>query len=176
MPAVKPTVLYPFSITADFEGGLIWAEELAQRMAANLVLLTAVAQRTEEQVMRVYDAVLRAQGHPTRLEHPPHIRPDVHIEAGTLPAAIQDHLKENLVDVLVLDPHLPVAIELVEAELVDAANSTIRLQADTRWAGQPRSFFMRLQKAEIHKLPDHLYRTLSNDPGFFNFLGALFRR
>ncbi len=174
---MKPTILFPFSVNTDFREGLIWAEELAQRMLGTLILFTAIAQPTEEQVVRVYEAVLRAQGHPSRLKRqPPRVRPSIRIETGSLPDAIRDHLQANLVDILVLDPHLPAAIAQLETQLVQAANSTILLQADGGAPSPSRSFFARLQQAKIHKLPDHVYQTLSNDPGFFNLVRAMFRR
>lgn len=173
---MKPTILYPFSLSTDFEAGFVWAEELARRMKANLVLLTAVSQRSDEKVMHVYDAILRAQGHQAQFETENHILPGIRIEVGELPLAILDHLKKNLVDVLVLDPHLPFEINNFEKEFVDAANSAIILQAANGWQDQTRSFFSRFQSADIRKLPDHIYSTLSNDRGFFNFLGSMFRR
>src|SRR5882757_5250303 len=106
---LKKVLLYPFSTEASYFESYAWATELAWRMNARLQLITTTSLSDNLSSTRdaVYDSLLQAQGY--YLEHyrsgskAIEIKSEPFITQGDLGSALVSHLKNNPVDVVVLD-------------------------------------------------------------------------
>jgi hypothetical protein len=171
-------ILFPFSIETLYYDGYSWAVELALKMEADLWLFTASADKNDEAIQRIFHSLLEAQGHYLQLAPNKNsalkIKTERWIERGNLNDSLLTFLKANPVDITVLDSSLPMDKE-VKSEVIDYSKGAIVLPFNKKLNGQDH-FYEKLHNAELYKLPENFYDTLSSDHSLFNYLRKVFKR
>ena len=182
----KKVLLYPFSANSAYFEGYSWALELAIRLKAKLQLFTttALAQDTIESRDSIYHSLLQAHGY--FLQHYPHnglksneVLREPCIVAGELKHELIVHLKQNPVDIVILDPLFLSEHQNGLPEIVKESGGVIVLSnaeppAENR--GTIDHFFDHLRRAHLHKLPANFFTTLGNDHSVFNYLRKIFQK
>ena len=185
----KKVLLYPFSANSAYFEGYSWAVELAIRMKAKLQLFTttSIAQGTTETTDTIYHSLLEAHGY--YLQHYPHdgiksndaLREPL-IAAGELKEELIFHLKKNAVDIVILDPLFLSEYQHGLREIVKESGGVIVLsQGDPQHDDKPQAhtadhFYDHLCRAQLHKLPENFFTTLSKDHTVFNYLRKFFQK
>jgi hypothetical protein len=170
-------ILFPFSVDTPYYEGYCWAVELAAKLEAELWLFTASKDKDEETIQHIFHSLLEAQGHYLQLSsNKVKIKTERWIETGNLKNALLSFLKLNPVDITVLDSSLSMDKQS-ESEVIDYSKGAIvLLSKNKRNSSSENQFYEKLQDAELHKLPENFYSTLSNDYSLFNYLRKIFKR
>lgn len=170
-------ILFPFSVDTPYYEGYSWAVELASKMEAELWLFTASENKDEETIQRIFHSLLEAQGHYLQLSpnNSVKIKTERWIETGNLKNSLLSFLKKNPVDITVLDPSLPMDKQ-TESEVIDYSKGAIVLPSKKDNDSADNQFYEKLHDAELYKLPENFYDTLSNDHSLFNYLRKVFKR
>ncbi|HEY5823058.1 MAG TPA: hypothetical protein VIT44_01755 [Cyclobacteriaceae bacterium] len=173
-------ILFPFSVDTPYYEGYSWAMELASKMEADLWLFTASKDKNEETVQHIFHSLLEAQGYYLQLSshHPRNakIKTERWIETGNLKNALLSFLKSNPVEITVLDSSLPMD-KKSESEVIDFSRGAIVLpKKNEKQSPSENKFYEKLQNAELYKLPENFYNTLSHDSSLFNYLRKVFKK
>jgi len=173
-------ILFPFSVNTPYHEGYSWAIELASKMEAELWLFTSSEDKGDETRKQIFHSLLKAQGHYLQSTAHKHkgltIKTEHWIETGNLKNTLISFLKSNPVDITVLDASLPLD-KTAESEVIDYSKGAIVLTAKNEKHGSSENqFYEKLQDAELYKLPENFYDTLSNDYSLFNYLRKVFKR
>ncbi len=173
-------ILFPFSVDTPYYEGYSWAVELASKMEADLWLFTTSQDKEEKTIQHIFHSLLEAQGH--YLQSVPHssspkIKTERWIETGNLRHSLLAFLQKNPVDITVLDSSLPMDKQSELSEVIDYSKGAIVLSSKKeKNNGQGSKFYERLHDAELYKLPENFFATLSNDHSLFNYLRKVFKR
>jgi hypothetical protein len=182
---LKKILLYPFSTEATYFENYAWVSELAWRMNARLQLITTTSLSDNLSSTRdaIYDSLLQAQGY--YLEHyrngskSNEIKSEPFISEGDLGSALMSHLKTNPVDVVVLDPSFLSRNYKKLGDIVDSSGGVIALPrhpSATNHESRSDHFYDILRQAELYKLPENFFSTLSSDRTVFNYLRKFFQK
>ena len=180
---LRKVLLYPFSAESPYFESYAWAVELASRMNARLQLFTSVSPAASPNRDSVYHSLLEAQGYYlTHYQSVPaaEIKSEPLIAEGDLPEQLVSHLKNNPVDVVVLDSIFLSKHYKKLGDIVDASGGVIALSAAKKteqvFAKEKSDhFYDILRKAELYNLPENFFNTLGRDHAVFNYLRKLFQ-
>jgi hypothetical protein len=172
-------ILFPFSIHTSYYEGYSWAIELALKMEAELWLFTTSESRDDESKQLIFQSLLEAQGHylksATGKNSEVKIKTERWIETGNLTDSLLSFLKKNPIDITILDSSLPMDSQSEFPEVINSSKGAIVLHSKNEKA-QENIFYERLRHAELYKLPENFFDTLSNDHSLFNYLRKVFKR
>lgn len=181
---IYKTVLYPFSIHAAYFGGYAWSVELALRLNASLQLFSTMEADDETAGDTFYQSLLAAHGHYLHHFHhdkatQPHLVREQYLVKGEFREVLINHLRNNAVDILVIDKTMQTQLGDTLKDVVQESKSAIILsQLPELKPDIPitEHFYSQLRKAEFYKVPAHFYSSLHHDNKAFNYLRSLFQK
>ncbi len=180
--SITKTLLYPFSVESQYFDSYAWACELALRMKAKLKLFTTSPAPSSTQP--IYHSLLEAHGY--YLQHYPHrgvksndVQKEPCIASGELETALVSHLKNNPVDIVIIDPELSATLAQGLSVIVKESGGVIVLPSIKGKPSAPPSadkFYDDLRRARLYKLPSNFFFTLGKDHSAFNYLRKFFQK
>ncbi|MBY0433652.1 MAG: hypothetical protein K2U26_06045 [Cyclobacteriaceae bacterium] len=177
------TLLYPFSVNTPYFEGYAWAMELASRMKARLQLFTTLPHTPGYAFPSdpVYHSLLEAQGY--YLQHYQHqvpyskeVKREPFITRGALKDELLAHIRKHSIDIIIIDPAFSNEHHEALKEIVRESGAAIILHPENALTGNSDAFYERLRQAELYKLPDNFFSTLSKDGSVFNYLRTFFQK
>jgi len=184
---IHKTLLYPFSVNASYFAGYAWATELALRLNARLQLFTVTRSDDPAAAEAVYQSLLAAHGY--YLHHFQHDKArmtrairEQYIVAGELKDGLIQHLKNNQVDIMIIDPAFQSLQGNSLKEIVREAQGAIILSNQPDPGGElgqlsiTDHFYNQLRNAEFYKIPENFFSSLGHDHTVFNYLRKLFQK
>src|SRR5436190_15664847 len=175
-------LLYPFSIDRPYFDGYAWALQLCSRMNASLQLFTIIPQSQDPRLFTdlIYHSLLEANGYVLQHYRSHGINPSAItretciVQGDQLHEQLLLHLKDNPVDIVILDP---AASAGGAQDIANKSRGVILLAKEKAKAhDQADRFFDRLRKAKLYKLPANFFDTLGRDSTLFNYLRGFFGR
>ncbi|HWA35158.1 MAG TPA: hypothetical protein VG737_13550 [Cyclobacteriaceae bacterium] len=182
---LKKILLYPFSTEFFYFENYAWVTELAWRMNARLQLITTTSLSENLSSTRdaIYDSLLQAQGYYLQHYHSGsnsgEIKSEPYIAEGDLGSALMTHLKNNPVDVVVLDASFLSRNYKKLGDIVESSGGVIALPrhpVTTNEKSKSDQFYDTLRRSELYKLPENFFSTLGSDRTVFNYLRKFFQR
>lgn len=182
---IYKTLLYPFSTTTSFFEGYAWAIELALRLNAKLQLFTVIPGSDEASVDKAYQSLLAAHGY--YLHHFNHdtsnqsrLIQERFIVRGEIKDGLIMHLKNNPVDIMIIDTVFQSLHRADMKEIVRESNGAIMLSDHMTETESSSSFsnteyfYNQLLHAEFYKIPENFFSSLQHDHSAFNYLRKFF--
>jgi hypothetical protein len=176
-------LLYPFTIDRPYFEGYAWALQLSARMKATLQLFTIIPQTSDPQLSTdlIYYSLLEANGY--FIQHyrgqginPNSIPKETRIVQGDrLDEQLLLHLKNNPVDIVIIDP---VTAAAGAQDIANESRGVILLAREKAETTNDHAdhFFDRLRKAKLYRLPENFFETLGEDYSLFNSIRRFFSR
>ena len=174
-------IVFPFSVDTSYYEGYSWASELAYKFGTNLLLFTTCKQKDESSLQKIFNSLLKAQGHYLQfVRNSRPLKTERFIETGDLIHPLLRFLqdKKNNNTIIVIDPSFPVADKAQLNEIIDTASGVVVLSSELSVAtNDPEGdFYEKLRTAELYKLPNDFFDTLSHDRSVFNYLRNFFKK
>jgi len=180
---IHKTLLYPFSVNSSYFEGYAWAFELALRLNARLQLFT-VSHSDEE---AVYQSLLAAHGYYLHhFKHDPATRSRIlreqYIVTGVFREELAKHLKNNPVDIMIIDTAFQAQHSSHLKDIVKESNGAIILSNNPVYADDSSvssitdHFYNQLRNAEFYKIPENFFSSLGHDQTVFNYLRSFFQK
>ena len=173
-------LLYPFSIKSPYFEGYSWAVTLALRMKAKLKLFTTTFASVPSSSDSIYHSLLEANGYYLEHYRDDHLKSsELNREPCIVNGELEDelifHLKKNPVDIVIIDQYFSAAHRTGMKEIMKESGAVIILSESQPGRKDPPYpvtdyFYDRLRCAELYKLPENFFITLSNDHSVFNYL------